>query len=158
MTAAQATAGAYLLHPAVWLAIAVLVINVHELKSHAPSWMTGKLSDVAGLVFFPVLLSGAVDLSTHWLGKELSTTARRRSVVVAVAVTGFVFAAIQVLPSAANIYVHALALLQWPYHAAVAVFSSAPVPTPRPPAHTADVSDLMALPALLIPLWIGRRR
>src|SRR3954466_9430868 len=40
-----------------WLALAVLVINDHVLK-HAgvlPAWLTGKVSDFAGLIVAPVL-------------------------------------------------------------------------------------------------------
>ena len=36
-------------------AILVLLINDHLLKGAAPGWVTGKLSDFAGLVFFPLL-------------------------------------------------------------------------------------------------------
>jgi hypothetical protein len=39
-------------------AVAVLALNDHVLKGSGvlPSWLTGKLSDVAGLFFFPILL------------------------------------------------------------------------------------------------------
>jgi hypothetical protein len=46
-----------LLHPVSLIAIATLVINDQVLKARWPSWWTGKLSDVAGMVFFPLLLS-----------------------------------------------------------------------------------------------------
>jgi hypothetical protein len=41
--------------PSALLAIAVLLVNDHVLKVLAPSWLTGKLSDVAGLFFAPYL-------------------------------------------------------------------------------------------------------
>ena len=41
------------MHPVALAAIAVLVVNDHVLKSAYPGWLTGKLSDIAGLVFFP---------------------------------------------------------------------------------------------------------
>jgi hypothetical protein len=52
---------ACLTHPTSLAAIAVLLINDHLLKPHFPSMLTGKLSDFAGLYFFPFLL--AVPLS-----------------------------------------------------------------------------------------------
>ena len=44
-------------HPATWLSIALLLVNDHVLKVVYPSWITGKLSDFAGLFFFPFLLA-----------------------------------------------------------------------------------------------------
>lgn len=43
-------------HPSVWLSVAVLLLNDHILKAYTPSWLTGKLSDFAGMFFFPILL------------------------------------------------------------------------------------------------------
>lgn len=36
--------------------IIVLAVNDHYLKQHHPSWLTGKLSDFAGLLIFPMFL------------------------------------------------------------------------------------------------------
>ena len=46
-----------LAHPGSVLALVVLVLNDHVLKQAWPGWVTGKLSDVAGLVVAPVLLA-----------------------------------------------------------------------------------------------------
>lgn len=48
-----------LVHPLPLAAVAVLAVNDHLLKgaSILPTWITGKLSDFAGLFFFPVLLA-----------------------------------------------------------------------------------------------------
>jgi len=151
-------AGAYLLHPVVWLAIAVLVINDHVLKALVPGWVTGKLSDVAGLIFFPLILAGLVDLGAHTLGRDLSATTRRRLATVAALATGVVFAGIQLWPAMADLYLDALSLLQWPYHAVARAVHGEPLPALVRPMHTADPSDLIALPALVVPLWIARRR
>ena len=51
-----------LAHPLVLFSIAVLLINDHILKVYSPSWLTGKLSDFAGLFFFPILLSAILNL------------------------------------------------------------------------------------------------
>ena len=44
-------------HPATWLSIVMLVVNDHILKVVCPSWLTGKLSDIAGLFFFPLIVA-----------------------------------------------------------------------------------------------------
>jgi hypothetical protein len=44
-----------LTHPAALLAVSLLLLNDHLLKRVVPSVLTGKLSDLAGLVFFPML-------------------------------------------------------------------------------------------------------
>jgi hypothetical protein len=44
-------------HPASLMSIGLLLLNDHVLKAASPSWLTGKLSDFAGLFFFPFLLA-----------------------------------------------------------------------------------------------------
>ncbi|MCZ7683483.1 MAG: hypothetical protein M5U28_33725 [Sandaracinaceae bacterium] len=46
-------------HPLWWASLALLVANDHWLKGAdlLPGWLTGKLSDLAGLIVAPVLLS-----------------------------------------------------------------------------------------------------
>jgi hypothetical protein len=43
-------------HPFILLSIAVPLFNDHLLKAFIPSWATGKISDFAGLFFFPFLV------------------------------------------------------------------------------------------------------
>ncbi len=45
-----------ILHPWSLSAMAVFALNDHYLKYAYTSWLTGKLSDFAGLIFFPLLL------------------------------------------------------------------------------------------------------
>jgi hypothetical protein len=49
-------------HPLVLASILILLINDHVLKVYAPSTLTGKISDFAGLFFFPILLSAILNL------------------------------------------------------------------------------------------------
>jgi hypothetical protein len=49
-------------HPATWVSIAVLLINDHILKNLSPSFLTGKLSDFAGLFFFPFIVALGLSL------------------------------------------------------------------------------------------------
>lgn len=53
---------ACLQHPLTLLSIAVLLLNDHVLKVVSPSWLSGKLSDFAGLFFFPFILAAGLSL------------------------------------------------------------------------------------------------
>lgn len=54
--------GELVVRPEFLAAVALLAVNDHILKAAQapPGWLTGKLSDVAGLFFFPVLLAVVV--------------------------------------------------------------------------------------------------
>ncbi|MCX4247902.1 hypothetical protein [Paraliomyxa miuraensis] len=114
-----------LLHP-LWLgSLAVLVLNDHVLKgaSLLPSVVTGKLSDVAGLVVAPVLLAA------------LCRVRSMRGLWLAHAAVGVVFSAIQLSAAAAGGWSAAMASIGFPW------------------AITRDPTDLLALPALALSLW-----
>lgn len=141
-----------LLHPVVVGAIAMLLVNDHWLKAAWPGFVTGKISDVAGLVFFPLFVQAAVELALWVLGALRGPD--RRVLIGAVVATGVGFALIQVWPAASDAYRWGLGLLQWPF-LSVAAGGVQPV---RMVHLTPDVSDLLALPALVLPLWLGWRR
>ncbi|MBC7878873.1 MAG: hypothetical protein H7Y59_17005 [Anaerolineales bacterium] len=63
-------------HPLTLVSILVLLINDHVLKVYAPSILTGKISDFAGLFFFPILLSAILNL----IFKSLNLQARQVSI------------------------------------------------------------------------------
>jgi hypothetical protein len=86
-------------HPAYWVALAVLLLNDHVLKGGgyalAPSWLTGKLSDFAGLIVAPPLLA--------LLMLGLLGTRRERAIRwVAPVLVGVGFAAIKLDATAAH--------------------------------------------------------
>ncbi|MFO0755608.1 MAG: hypothetical protein U0359_03920 [Byssovorax sp.] len=120
------TAHRALLHP-LWLAsLSVLVLNDHFLKGSGllPGWLTGKLSDIAGLLVAPALLAVLLRLSS------------RRAILAAHLATGAVFAAIKLSPAAAAAFARLMEL--GPFHATI----------------VADVTDLLALPALALSLAV----
>lgn len=119
-----APALAWLTHPATVVALVVLLVNDHWLKSAAPGPVTGKLSDVAGLVLLPPVLA---------------TLVPRLPAGVAVAVTGVGFAVTKATPFGAD--------------AASALWSVLRGPS----VIRADVTDLLALPAVLIAWWAWTR-
>lgn len=54
-------------HPAALFSIGLLLLNDHVLKVAVPSWLTGKLSDFAGLFFFPFVLAATLSIVTDRL-------------------------------------------------------------------------------------------
>jgi len=53
--------GRLLLHPAALAALVALVVNDHALKERFPGVVTGKVSDLAGMVVAPLVLVTVVD-------------------------------------------------------------------------------------------------
>ena len=120
-----------LLHPVTLISMALLGLNDHWWKASYPGWFTGKLSDVAGLVFFPVLLE-ALGLARRW----------------SVALTFLGFTAVKAWPWANAVWNDAFTALYqtlgWHREARL----------------LADTSDLLALPAIFVILFlpVARRR
>ena len=86
-----------LCHPLPLGMAAVVALNDHLLKAAWPGWVTGKLSDVAGLAFFPVLLVALADVcASGALSRDEGR--RRRAAWAATALTGAVFSAVQLSP------------------------------------------------------------
>ena len=138
-----------LAHPISLCAIALPVINDHVLKQLAPGVITGKLSDFAGLAFFPLLLAAVAEHARIRRGTQ--------TVLVVAIATAAAFAAIKVCAPAAEAYRVGVAALQWPFRATRAVLTSESLPSLGRVAHVADPSDLVALVALAVPIRLARR-
>ena len=147
-------AGRGLLRAVPLSAIAILLLNDHVLKSVSPGALTGKLSDVAGLLFFPALLVAAVELSGSTLGRPVARP--RRLLAWAVLLTGVVFTIVKVWPTATHVWAAVLGTAQWPVAAALAAVGHDPIPGWRPVGAVTDPTDLIALPALLL-AWLDAR-
>jgi hypothetical protein len=145
-----------LLHPVALVALPLLILNDQLLKAVWPGVVTGKLSDVAGLVVAPLVLQALWEIGQwiagRWHGPTMSV------LVVAIIAVGLGFAAVQVWDPASNAYEWALGTAQWPFRAFAAVLVGAPSPSITPVVATADAEDLLALPALAVTWWVGRRR
>jgi hypothetical protein len=145
-------------HPVTLAAVVLLLVNDWVLKprlGHAPAagLVTGKLSDLAGLVFAPVVLSAAVGLVLHAtarLGARVDPSLSRRRLIGCVVATGAVFATVKLDPAAAR----ALATLisGIPGISGISGISG----LGRSAAIVADRTDLLCLPALGLAWWIGR--
>ncbi|QSQ28273.1 hypothetical protein JY651_26725 [Pyxidicoccus parkwayensis] len=145
-----------MLHPLALGAVALLIVNDHVLKKHWPSWWTGKLSDLAGMVMFPLLLQALWEVARARTGGGFRPS--RTVLVTCVVLTGLCFSATKSWGPAAEAWRWSLGFLQWPVRLGVALLHGRPLPGVAPVAHVMDVTDLLALPGLLVALAVGWRR
>jgi hypothetical protein len=143
-----------LLHPVAIAAIGVLLLNDHVLKGAAPGLVTGKLSDVAGLAFFPLVLLGAWEVARSAVGRWRGPSVR--SLAVAVVVTAIAFGLVKTTGLAAGAFATTLGAAQWAVGLALAAGRSSGEIVPA--LVVRDPTDLVALPAVLIAAWIGASR
>ena len=145
-----------LLHPLVLASVGVLVMNDHWAKALWPGFLTGKLSDFAGLMFFPFLLQAAWELGHALLRKPWSPSQR---VLWAAAIsTTVVFAAVKVWAPAAELYRIAFGAARWPLDALVASLHGSALPAFSKVTLARDPTDLVALVSVGVALFIGHRR
>ncbi len=142
------------LHPLPLLALAALVLNDHYGKAAWPGPVTGKLSDVAGMVFFPLFLQGLVEVAQSATGRAWGPS--RRALIGCIVATIVVFAAVKLGPLE-GLYEIGLGLLQWPFRALSAIAGGRAIPGFAPVDVVADWTDCIALPFALLPLTIRRR-
>lgn len=131
------------------VAVALLVLNDHVLKRAYPGFLTGKLSDVAGMVFFPLLLTSIV-LAVR------PSAPRERVLAVACLATAVVFAATKTLPVANEAYRVAWGAMQWPVRALVAWARGRATPGIARVVLVRDPSDVLAVPFVLVAFAAGR--
>lgn len=146
---------ASLLRPGPLIAIAVLLLNDHYLKAEWGHPVTGKLSDVAGLLFFPLLLVALVEV-----GQAACRCYRgpsHRLLLGAVVATGVVFALVQVFDPMTEVYRVGLAALQRPMLALEVLLTTESFEAMPRVQVTPDAWDLLALPALAVAYRLGIR-
>lgn len=143
-----------LVHPVPVGAIALLIVNDHVLKASFPGWWTGKLSDVAGMVFFPLMLQALVEL----LDRREPFRPRRSALIACACATGLVFAATNTVPWAAHAYRVGLGILQWPFRLVASFLSGQGPVTWAPVRLTEDPTDLLAVPFVLVAVGVGWSR
>lgn len=128
------------MHPVTLLCVLLLGVNDWVLKRHWHGGVVGKLSDLAGLAFAPVMLSAAIGLVLALaarVGARVDPSLSRRRLIACIVATGAGFAAVKLSPDAAELMVRALSVV-------------------RPASVYLDRTDLFTLPALAIAYWIGR--
>ena len=118
-----------ILHPWTIASIVVLFINDQYLKYAYTSWLTGKLSDFAGLIFFPILFEPLV---------------KRRTWSVIITGTGFAMVKLTAVGNAFynQVYQRLFDILGWGQQVPLVM----------------DATDCIALIALWVPLkWIPQQ-
>jgi hypothetical protein len=140
----------------VLFALAVLVLNDQVFKAAWPGFVTGKLSDIAGLIVAPLALQAVWEVVTWASGRWHGPS--EQALVLAIILVGVGFVAVQVWPPATDAYRWALGAAQWPVRAIGSLLAGVPAGGVVPVSVTADAEDLLALPALAITWLVGRRR
>jgi hypothetical protein len=131
------------LHPVTLALVALLVVNDWLLKPRWTGLVTGKLSDIAGLGFAPVVLTAGIGLVLHAavrlggsrIARRIDPSLSARRLGVACVATAAVFAAIKVAMPVRAAFIAAIG------HGA---------------AVDPDWTDLLCLPCVLVAWWIGR--
>ena len=126
------------MHPVTLAAVVVLVVNDWILKPRFHDWLTGKLSDVAGLAFAPVVLSAAIGLALHAavrLGARIDPSLSRRRLIACCVATAAGFAAVKLCAPVREL------VAGWIGHHA---------------EFYPDWTDLLTLPAVIVAYAIGR--
>jgi len=148
--------GDALLHPVALGALALLIVNDHILKAASPGLITGKLSDVAGLVFFPLLVLSGWELLQAALRGWHGPSARALFVAITTTTVGFV--AVKTAVDAALVAGDTLGFAQWLVALPIHVLGGQ-APTPiQTSVIVTDPTDLLAIPAVLAALWVGAVR
>ena len=145
-----------LLHPVPLFALATLILNDHVLKQRYSGWVTGKLSDVAGMVVFPLFLLAIIDVITRLFGA--AQLQRDRVLLACAFATAIVFCAVKTWAPATAFYELGLGLLQWPLRAAIAMLGGESPGAVSRVALARDVTDLIAVPFVSIAIFVGSRR
>lgn len=148
--------GDLLLHPIAIAAMATVIVNDRVLKPRVPSELTGKLSDVAGLVFFPLFVVAIIEAGRRVGGGERWTLTPRAVVAASISI-GVVFVLIKTWSPASESYRQLMGVVMWPFDAAATLAQGDGVPGIERVALVEDRTDLLALPALFVPWWIASR-
>lgn len=136
--------GDLLVRPLAVAALMTLIVNDHVLKPRWPGLLTGKLSDLAGLVFLPLLIIslyevGRVAMRRSWRVSE-------RGIVAIAATVALGFAATKLSTAVAATYGDILGWLRWPL---IGHWSQVAI--------SRDPTDVLCTPAVIV-AWIESRR
>jgi hypothetical protein len=141
-----------LVHPVPLAALTLVLLNDHVLKASYPGWLTGKLSDIGGLMLLPFVLLAGWELVR--IARPGLRAAGPRLAVASVIVAVAAFTAVEVVPIGSDLYRLGMGGAQWPFRALAALVAWEPLPGLAPVQVTSDLSDLLTLPAALMVLAV----
>ncbi|MGC4093034.1 MAG: hypothetical protein QM756_35135 [Polyangiaceae bacterium] len=147
-----------LLHPLSLIALATWVLNDHVLKHTWPGVVSGKLSDLCGMLLFPLLLHALCEVAHARVTlRGFDERTSDRVLLGCVCISALGFSAVELSVTGDALYRHGLGLLRWPFRATFALLRGEQVPLDHVVQATADPSDLVALPMALVAYRLGRR-
>jgi len=148
--------GDCLRHPLVLTMLALWILNDHVFKAMFGNVLTGKLSDIAGLVVFPLMLVAAYEIVCALRGRQVG---RPRAVLWAsLGASAALMIGINLFDVCADACRLGLGLAQWPFRV-LGSFAAGGSLAPLAQVNlTMDPSDLWVLPVLLIPYVLMRLR
>lgn len=138
--------GAVVLHPIFVFAVALLLLNDHVLKSRVPGVVTGKLSDVTGLIVLPLLVLALAEITSRVVRLPVPSP---RFLATCVVGTGVMFAAGEIVPAADHVFEVLWGFARSP----VGYFQH---PDISGAVLVSDPTDLLTLPALWVAWRVGR--
>jgi hypothetical protein len=141
-----------LIHPVALAALGLLVLNDHLLKSAYPGFLSGKLSDAAGLVVFPLFLHALAEIGCRVVRAPFEHLSRA-TVLASAAATALAFGAVKSVEPATELYRVGLGTLQCLPRA----LAGGEALNCR--AHVVrDATDLWTLPFVLVSVWLVYQR
>jgi hypothetical protein len=149
--------GDLLVSPVPLASICTIVLNDRVLKSRFPSAATGKISDFAGLIFFPLLVVSALELC-RYVGHVPTWQLSRRTLAIVIVSVGVVFTSIKLVAPIGDVYAPALGTAQYPFRIVLAWILHRPPPGWHQVSLTRDTTDLIALPMLAVAWRLGSKR
>lgn len=144
-------AGEIVLHPVALAGLALLVLNDHVLKGAAPAWLTGKLSDVAGLVLLPFLALALLDVVRRRQPPGV------RAAAVAAAATALAFSAVKLVEPLRSAAAVAGGWLRAPLDALTSLATGTRTTVGGPVVIVADPTDVVAVLACAAVVLVVRR-
>ena len=135
-------------HPISLFMLLLWILNDHLFKSMWGNAITGKLSDIAGLVVFPLMLVATYELSCAF--RRQAGTHLHLVLWLSLGFSALIMMMINISDWGAHLCRVGLGLLQWPFRC---LWSSSIVPVHQ--VHlTMDPTDLYTLGVLVIPYAI----
>lgn len=153
----QYVPGSLLFHPIVLLSVFVLIVNDHYWKFSHTSAFTGKISDLTGLIFFPLLFISIIELVRYtFRSKSWQLSMKASTLILFTTLIGFTL--VKTIQPITVAYSDTLNFIAWlPSASFHWLVGDEKVPIINRIVLT-DKTDLIALPGLLISYYLLNRR
>jgi hypothetical protein len=104
----------YFIHPIPLAAVAMMVLNDRILKHQFPGWISGKLSDFAGIFFMPLFLCALINVGRNFGQNKKFCWISSAQLVGAILSVDLIFVAIKLFPFCAAWYVSVMTSIGFP--------------------------------------------